>query len=309
MRKPLYYFVGLITLVSCQEDFRDMQILGADEHANYIAISSEELDAPSNAFTEYLNLISNETPWEIVDAPDWLNISPLSGQGSAQIKICGNEYDNADTQREGIFYIKSTGSWSYVKQVKIVQETAAPYLNLSESKIYLNGGENTETVKVHANCKFSTASNDNWLRVTNNDSTLFVSASPNLLSNERTAFIEIMYHETSSQLEVVQIPAKIQMIHYKYENFTGKVETSDDELDLSYYYNECGGHSYYVSIISEAPWEASISGNYTSMQPMSGGIGNTNVTLHNGMLGLYNPTNAKVYIKIGGKTRLTIKFW
>lgn len=310
MKKIIYVIICLASLISCQEDLGEMCIIGKDEHAYFLSTSASELNVASSSFTDYLNITSYQTAWEIVDVPNWMTITPLNGNGSAQIKISGSANENADINREGRFFIKSSSAWNYTKQIKIIQDRAIPFLEPEESKISLSGGTDTVYVKVRANCTYNTVCNEAWLKISSTDSILQICSTPNTSNNVRMGNIDLHYSDNISTIEVSQVPASIYMIQYRNSDFTGKVTTSDGELDLSYYYTTTGSsHPYYLSIISEAPWEASISGSYTSIEPKSGDIGTTNVVLHNGMLGLYNPTNAKVYIRVGGETRLTIKFW
>ena len=108
MKKKITYLLVLITLFSCSKDSGeiDSNNSSAEEETNYYFRLNQTQINSSFSESEFTIKISTNTDWELVFKPDWISITPESGNQDVELKL--KVLENPDSNsRNGEIKFKS----------------------------------------------------------------------------------------------------------------------------------------------------------------------------------------------------------
>lgn len=186
-------------------------------------VNSYILNAGGN-MQYYLTIDAENTPWKFTNVPDWIKISPMSGNESQDVKMIVDSNIPLEEERTVELALESTDSdWKYSIPITVNKPVVKPQIYYTGyyddphlSTFSSEGG--TADGKFSANFTPSIAyqnNDDNWVSVTiekNGETyvdlpcyTLHVTAKPNTNTSSRTAYVLLQYKgQTISKFEVDQ---------------------------------------------------------------------------------------------------------
>ncbi len=123
---------------------------------------NEEVDYP----TQELGITAERLSWEIVDIPEWLNLSSRSGKGSGKITLTAESYYNFEEDRTGSMRLVSkSGPIDYQKEIKISQKHLQPYTFLSSISFDADSKGDVKVLDIKTNTDWSLHTNEEWIKV------------------------------------------------------------------------------------------------------------------------------------------------
>ncbi len=266
MKKKLLFIVlvaGAALLTACQESSEMSNRVSVALHANYLHPERVDFQLPNaSAATMELTIQSQDTPWTISNVPDWITVSPTSGNSTTTVTISVPEQTRA-TSRVGVFTLASGSSdWSYTKQITVTQPGATPYFELDKRSFSFDGAANTETVPIRSN--FDVQINNNgygWINVSSHGSEMEVSVSANDSGALRVGSVDIVFNN--------QVMASITV-----SQIAGEFSVVVDPLNYG-----INGGSYKLSITTQAGWRINNNDHWLDISPKNGSAGTTEVTV------------------------------
>lgn len=256
--------VASVVLFSCNKEIYDGSYdgLSASLVTHHLSVSPQQLtfDGTINS-TKNLTVESQNVAWAFTSVPDWIDIEPKSGTGSATVRVSIKENTSAMTARTGIMnFVSTTSDYYYSKPITISQSAATPRISVEETAISFDGVGGAKTVDVVSNCDWtvSVSSNVTWLEASNVNGSLVVSAEANSDLEARTGTVYLKYDsDVLATLEVTQHPA----------NVAWGDNTTDQEISVGPTVT-----SVEVTLNSDIDWTTTTTPN-TMVSPSSGGSG------------------------------------
>lgn len=218
----------------------------------------------SKSDTEEFDVECLNTPWAFSDVPDWINLSPNSGEVTSHVSLTVSENPSGESGRTAIFFLKSTlPEWEYSRALSCDQPRATAELILEKNVLHFGGGAETQTINITANCSWSATSDASWVSLKSDvdNGVLEVYVSPNSGKNYRLSSIYINYgNGRSKAVNVSQYPATISssITSLEYDNVAS---------------------SYVLSIESEADWTSTVSDSWINVTPKKGNSGKSDVAI------------------------------
>lgn len=273
MKKKLLFIVlvaGAALLTACQESSEMSSKVKVSLHATYLHPEQVDLQLhDAEGGTLVFTIQSQDTPWTILEVPDWMTVNPMSGNSTTTVSVTLTKNELASS-RVGIFTLSSaTEEWAYQKKITVSQDGAKPYLKMDDLAFSFDGAAHQEKVSAISNFDWEVSFENGgpiWLTVTSNGKEMTLNVTPNDTQEARYETVLIKYKGTlMGSFTVAQAPAEITYVA--------------DEL----HYGISGG-SYHLSITSEAPWtvgtDNTITGqSWVDISPSKGGEGTTEVTI------------------------------
>lgn len=286
-RRNLYLILPLLMLVSCVDnsDF-DPTLISASLQARYVRTSQDSFTCPSASSKSFnFAITSIDTPWRFTDLISWTSVNPTEGAQSANISLDVEENLSGDTDRLGVFYLKSASDdWDYSAPMTVSQPAATPYATPDNTSITLSGSSTSGTMNVRSNCTWTITSSTTWFKAeVNQAGTAFsYTVDENLTNASRSATLTIN-HESKrlATISVTQRAAGITM------------ETTTLQFE-----NTAG--AYELTVTSEAAWTASTSQNWIQVNPTSGSAGTSKITVSALQNSAVGDRSGYVYLSIGG---------
>lgn len=193
--------VSSIAIVSCSDTYS----YGIDKFkpslsAHFIRPSQTEFTSLylPDAINETFKVESYETPWAFKDVPQWIRLTPMSGNRTTNVNLFASTNNQAEA-RTAIFYLTSTTSeWYYNKAMSVSQGAAKPYITVDTNSLSFEGGANSQTVTVTSNCNWIAKTSASWISLAKSPSgTLTISVSPNTLTSYRNATVSLNFGSIS----------------------------------------------------------------------------------------------------------------
>ncbi len=241
-------------LLGCVENFDTSINLVPSVYPRFLSTTSTDLYfSTSKAQSDTFNVLSQETPWLITNTAEWLDISPVSGQTETTVTASVQENLSGDITRSVVMYLTSDiGDWSYEQPISVTQVAAEKSITLTTQSITFSGAMSTVSLDVYANCEWEAFSSNDWLSVEKIKNGILISVQANSEIDYRTSNILVRStgdgNQISKIIKVSQAPANI--------------ETNTESINFSNV-----ASSVTLSIHSEAPWRASTSDSWISVNP------------------------------------------
>ena len=287
MKKVLLYLITCIVMAGCSESVFDAS-RAPSMFKRYLSVSSESLSFGPEASTKSLDLESDDTPWQVTIPADWVSADVGSGNSSTKLNFSAKPNNSADTSRVSIVQVSSAvDDWNRTFPITIAQSKAAPYINLSQPSLTLDGKAQSRTVALSANVTYSISSTTDWLKIESHDmaSVHFV-IEENKTGNARTGQITLSATGITAALTIVQRAANI----------------SSTTSTLSFPHN---ASSKTLDVTSEAAWSA-VSSEWIDVTPRKGQAGNAAITVNVPRNASAKARNGFVYLTIDGTNRTEI---
>lgn len=264
-----YIAVSLIVLISvgCEDEYISTEKFIPSLESHYLRSSENDFFFyTSKANSEQFNVESMNTSWAFTEVPDWMSLSPNSGDVSSTIVLNVTENLIADNGRTAIFYLSSAlPTWEFSRALSCSQPAATAKLTVDNKSLTFGGGTETQTINVAANCSWNATASDSWITVETDvkNGKLKVSVSPNSEKYYRKSYVSVNYGKygnSSITITVNQSPAGIKSsaTSLEYENVAS---------------------AYNITIESEADWSATASASWINISPKSGTSGESDVTI------------------------------
>lgn len=254
----------------------------------YLSTDRTELAFSSDESTRSLEISSEETPWTISIPATWVSSTPTSGTGNSTVVFKAQQNHSADTSRVCIANIYAdVTDWNRTIPITITQEKAAPYINLSQQSLTLDGKAQNQTVSLNANVTYSISSTADWLKIDSHDMTsVHFAVGENTTGNARTGHITLSATGVTTTLTIVQRAANI----------------SSTTSTLSFPHN---ASSQTIDVESEAAWSA-VSSEWIEVTPSKGEAGNATITVSVPRNASTKARNGFIYLTIDGTNRTEI---
>lgn len=194
------------------------------------------------------SILSN-TEWYLYSAPDWVNVSPSTGKGNANLTLSVKTNETSST-RSGSVIILPKGltapTISAQTKAEFTIEQTGPTISIDNADITFDGNGGTQTVNVKADAPWSISSTqqgDNWLSITpvsgNGDATVTITAAPNNTRAQRSAYLTITMAGITKVVNIAQAS--------KYINLTQSATEFDSH-----------GGTWKISVKSSSKWTVHI---------------------------------------------------
>ena len=114
----------------------------------YLSVSGTKLEFDSKASSKKLSVETETTPWSFSGMPDWVTLSPATGNKSEEITVSVAENPSTENRRECIIELKSdVPDYPFSRRFAVVQCSAVPVssVSLNKTSLTLDIGD-TETL-------------------------------------------------------------------------------------------------------------------------------------------------------------------
>ena len=185
-------FILPILFASCSEDLEGYMVNG-----NYLKIDMGELGFSVDEIRKSISIESKGT-WNIISSPEWLDISPTSGDGTTTVSINVIDYPQSDATVSGIISLQLNDLTSKI------QVSRAPYIFLVPTTELSFGAqdESRKEVFVRSNTDWTIIKNKSWCHVSSNgDKTVYVSCDKNNTNEVRRDTLQIR-----TKLDTILVP-------------------------------------------------------------------------------------------------------
>ena len=188
-------FILPILFASCSEDLKGYMVNG-----NYLKIDKGELGFSVDEIRKSISIESKGT-WNIISSPEWLDISPTSGDGTTTVSLNVIDYPQSDATVSGIISLQLNDLTSKI------QVSRAPYKFLVPTTELSFGAqdESRKEVFVRSNTDWTIIKNKSWCHVSdqssNGDKTVYVSCDKNNTNEVRRDTLQIR-----TKLDTILVP-------------------------------------------------------------------------------------------------------
>lgn len=282
-------FSGILS--GCKDEYDGANNLQPSLTGKYLKVSQTSFNHISpDAFSDNFNVECSETSWQFTTLPNWIAISPTSGNTSSTIVLEGTENTSADP-RTSVFYLESSeSSWNFSKAMSASQGGVESSLTVEPTELSFSGKGETASVLVIANCIWIAKCSQDWVTLTVSDSNeLAITVNANPMDSYREATVYISYgNNQTASISLTQFPASI----------------STSEAILKYGNNAA---KYDLKITSEIAWTAITSDSWIMVSPDSGNEGETKISIEVSPNTSVNIRTGYVSFKTGDYERFQIQ--
>lgn len=281
--KKIYYLILLITSIvlnACSDSIVE-EIYYPSLTNQLLTVNPKEITFSEFGESKTLTISTLKTSWKFVDYPEWITITPNSGDARSTVTVTASQNTSADVTRTCVFYLQSTDpNWKYKVYVSATQKNANAFITPSPSSLSFDAGSSTKSVSITSNVKWEVNCNETWISVLQTKEGLDVNVEENTTGVARNAIIQINGGSISSTLNVNQQ--------------ANGVSCSVNNLE---FYQKGGTQNFTIS--SQTSWSAKVSNDWIKVSPATGVSGQNNISVTVDV----NPTSSErhgyVYIQVG----------
>lgn len=295
-KSHIILYIALISLdiVGCTDknSFDDNFVPSLSAHYLYTPTSNLSFEADKN-LQKKLKIESENTSWEFLGEAGWVAMSQSTGTTNADIRVTALKNTSGDCGRSCVFYLDSTDPmYSYNKPITISQESAQPFINLSDNKLTFSASSSSSTIHIESNVNWTISCSNNWVSfaVSEDKSSVEISVKENLMPESRTASIFIN-GATTEIIEIHQLAPKIPATDIKRIDFN----------------QEGGNHN--IQLTSEVSWSVRASHSWIEISPKTGSSGTSDITIMVTPNSTTNERTGLVDIIIGSRVIKTIEIY
>lgn len=282
MRK-IYYLILLITSIvlnACSDSIVEEKYYPSLTN-QLLTVNPKEITFSEFGESKTLTISTLKTSWKFVDYPEWITITPNSGNASSTVTVTASQNTSADVTRTCVFYLQSTDpTWEYKAYVSATQKNANAFISPSPSSLSFDAGSSTKFVSITSNVKWEVNCNETWISVLQTKEGFDVNVEENTTGAARNAIIQINGESISSTINVSQQ--------------ANGVSCSVNSLE---FYQKGGTQNFTIS--SQTSWSAKVSNDWIKVSPATGVSGQNNISVTVDV----NPTSSErrgyVYIQVG----------
>ena len=138
-------FVGTF-LYGCSEKTPEETNFGKVSHQLNVSTTNISLGAESD-LSATLTIEAENTSWEILDIPSWLNVSPSSGSGTKDVTITAQKTTSVDESRKAILKVRSKETdFSITKELTVTQNSLGLYVIPAEKNVSFNANASSKDI-------------------------------------------------------------------------------------------------------------------------------------------------------------------
>lgn len=295
MRQYKFYSIILFLLAfyltGCKEETFNTEYFSPSLSPHFLTVSQDIFYVPEGGENYNLEVKSSES-WNFQGYPQWIDMSPSSGNGSHEIemKVLTNSYGAV---RSSIFYLQANkDNWNLERSIFVEQNAnTSLYINFDSNYYTVGGAAGTLNIPVYSNFDWEVTSSQNWLTAQKNveGDELTVMVEENPFSYYRQAILSFSYQsKVAASITIEQFPAEITV--------------SDAILNF-----ENHASKYNVTINSESAWNAVTSADWIMVTPSNGGAGEVQVSIEVTPNESIEERKGFVAISTGSEERLQIE--
>jgi len=177
---------------------------------------TKTVDTVPSTSASYDNTFTGQGDWTATSDSPWITINNSTGLdgGTVSYTLSANHTTSKRTAKIVIATTQlTTNSTSYADTIAdtltIVQEGESPYISVTSNTINI---VNTANVTIDANVQWTATSDQTWLSLTTNGTTINLIASVNPTLIDRTATVTIKGNGIADQIITITQPAGIEYI-------------------------------------------------------------------------------------------------
>ena len=281
--KKIYYLILLITSIflnACSDSIVE-EIYYPSLTNQLLTVNPKEITFSEFGESKTLTISTLKTPWKFVDYPEWITITPNSGDASSTVTVTASQNTSADVTRTCVFYLQSTDpNWEYKAYVSATQKNANAFITPSPSSLSFDAGASTKSVSITSNVKWEVNCNETWISVLQTKEGFDVSVEENTTGAVRNAIIQINGGSISSTLNVSQQ--------------ANGVSCSVNSLE---FYQKGGTQNFTIS--SQTSWSTKVSNDWINVSPATGVSGQNNISVAVDVNPASSERRGYVYIQVG----------
>ena len=136
--KKIYYLILLITSIvlnACSDSIVE-EIYYPSLTNQLLTVNPKEITFSEFGESKTLTISTLKTSWKFVDYPEWITITPNSGDARSTVTVTASQNTSADVTRTCVFYLQSTDpNWKYKVYVSATQKNANAFITPSPSSL------------------------------------------------------------------------------------------------------------------------------------------------------------------------------
>ena len=240
MRKLLSLLIIIVGTfhISCSEKTLEETNFGKVSHQLNVSTTNISLGAESD-LSATLTIEAENTSWEILDIPSWLNVSPSSGSGTKDVTITAQKTNSVDETRMAILRVHSVESgFNLTKEITVSQNSEGGFVTPSMTQLSFEAGQESKTINIDSNVAWKAECQDSWVMFTySSDTELIISVQDNIdLSTARNTKVFLKRQgmtEVLSVIEINQSAARLDLSESSM-SFIGEGETKSMTIDSNF---------------------------------------------------------------------------
>ena len=226
-----------------------------------LSVSPNELTFSEYGESKILTVSTLNTSWKFVDYPEWITITPSSGNASSTVTVTANQNASADVTRTCVFYLQSMDpKWEYKAYVSVTQKNAEAFISPSPSSLVFDASSSTQSVIVNSNVNWEVKCNETWVNVSQTKEGFDVKVEENTTGAARNTIIQIIGNDIIENINVSQQ--------------ANGVTCSVDKLEFSQQ-----GETLDFTINSQTSWSAKTSNDWIKVSPSTGYSGQNKISV------------------------------
>lgn len=188
-------FILPILFAGCSED-----LAGYMANGNYLKIDKSDLNFSVDEKSKSISIDSKGT-WNITSKPEWLDISPTSGNGTSTVYLDVIDYPQSDAAVNDIISLQLDNLTS-----KILVSRAPYKFLVSTTEISFSAQDDSKKeLFVRSNTNWTITKNNSWCHISdqsgNGDKTVYVSCDKNNTNQTRRDTLQI-----KTKLDTIMVP-------------------------------------------------------------------------------------------------------
>lgn len=235
----LLFLLSLLFLISsCSND---------DDDASVFELNKKLILIGVNGGNETVQITSNQS-WQINVLPNWMRVSDIVGENSAQITLLIEPNMELENRKDSILFV-SDKIYKYLVVEQLGEMNAGPYIALDPKSISVSTDKSIQYLKVTANEPWKINSDlPDWLKISpmsgEKSAELTVYIDENKEPNSRgvnISFASIEHPATANTLLTVSQWGPVDIIRtpnlpiFKYVSITSKGTSKGNEYDVQTY--------------------------------------------------------------------------
>lgn len=303
--KIVKYLFGCLTLlgmtVSCKDElYMDGVGVIPSTKAYYLFTGTSGFSLPDTVLSPItFNVESQNVPWRLNVADEWLKITPSEGNGEEDTTVvsAGADVNPSTYYRYSVFSLESvadTSVYKYSQQIWAQQGgNTGTQLGVScENPLLFRGSASSETFTVSTNApKFDVRTEDSWITAVASGNEVTVSVEANTTEEARVGYIYFDAYEQHWNAN----SETVSSFYLEVRQESPKYSISESSLIFR---NTAG--SKVVDLECDLGWTASTTDSWIQVSPISAPAGETELTVNVTENGGVQDRSGAVYLHVEG---------
>lgn len=171
----------------------------------YMDVAADKLDFESSEASQSVEVFTNLSLWNVLEKPEWVSVSPESGEMGENTLTISVEDNPNTTKRTGRVVIGNEGL-SLTKTIQVAQE--GKWFGSLETVLQFENVASSNTLDVSTDGDWTATTSDDWITIDppsgHGNGQVTVSVTANEADNERTGSVAVTVGGTVQYVKVVQ---------------------------------------------------------------------------------------------------------